>query len=254
MNDKIDNCDKLSLQKHLEDFLILNEKRPIKENNGGMKAPHMFWVYYILKTLKPKVIIESGVWHGQSSWLIEQVCPNSKIISIEPLLNNIIYKSTNIDYRTKDFNDHDWTHELGDDCKNTIAFIDDHQNNYLRLQHAHKHNIPHVIFEDNYPTTQGDVLSIKKILSNNYHILDTPSTGRHAHDIPYYYKQHVLEMCNYSECPPIYLDTKITRWGDNFSDHNCKPPIYSDNEEWLSEFKKNQLDYTFIAYVNVKTK
>ena len=38
-------------------------------------------------------------------------------------------------YRTKDFSDHDWTEELGDDCKNALAFIDDHQNNYLRLKY-----------------------------------------------------------------------------------------------------------------------
>jgi hypothetical protein len=166
-------------------------------------------------------------------------------------LERIIYKSQNIDYRRKDFNDHDWTKELGDDCKNTLVFIDDHQNNYLRLKHAHKHNIPHVIFEDNYPTTQGDVLSLKKILSNDYHILDVPYNGRTKHEIPSNYKTDVLEMCNYTECPPIYLDTNITRWGDNFSDHNCKTPLYTDNEPWLNEFKKNQLDYTFIAYVKV---
>jgi hypothetical protein len=252
MNSLIDNCTAESLEKYVQDFLVLNENRPIKNNDGGMKAPHMFWVYFVLKTLNPKIIIESGVWYGQSSWLIEKVCPNSKIISIEPALNRILYKSNKIDYRTKDFNEHDWTAELGDECKNTVAFIDDHQNNYLRLKHAQKHNIPHIIFEDNYPTTHGDVLSLKKILSNDYHILDVPNNGRTRHNIPSDYKKDVLEICNYSECPPVYLDTNVTRWGDNFSDHNCKTPIFSTYEDWLDEFKKDQLDYTFIAYVNIK--
>jgi hypothetical protein len=252
INYLIENSDKSTLEKDIQDFLLLYSKKPIKDNSGGMKAQHMFWVYYILKKINPKVIIESGIWYGQSSWLIEQVCPNSKIISIDPELDRIIYKSKNIEYRRKDFNDHDFTSELGDDCKNTLAFIDDHQNNYLRLKHAFKHNIRHLIFEDNYPTTHGDVLSLKKILDNKFYVIDDANHGKSIHDIPSNYKTDVLEMCDYTECPPLYLDTNITRWGDRFSDHNCKKPIYNNYEEWLDEFKKEQLDYTFIAYVNVK--
>jgi hypothetical protein len=250
MNELINSCSKDSLQKDLEEFLILNESRPIQNNYGGMKEPHMFWVYFILKKLQPKVIIESGAWKGQSGWLIEQVCPNSKIISIDPNLGLLEYKSDNILYRTKDFSDHDWTEELGDDCKNALAFIDDHQNNYLRLKHAFKHNIPHMIFEDNYPTTQGDVLSLKKILMNNHYVIDV-NKSKTIHTIPLDYKSDVLNMCNYAECPPIYLDTQITRWGDDFSYHDCKPPIFSNQEEWLKGFITNQLDYTFIAYVSM---
>jgi len=240
------------LEKHIIDFIKLYEKRPLLNNNGGMKAQHMFWVYFILKTLNPDVIIESGIWHGQSTWLIENVCPLAKIISIDPNLNYRKYISDKVDYRTKDFNEHDWTNELGiETCKNTLAFIDDHQNNYFRLFHAYTHNIGHIIFEDNYPTSNGDVLSLKKILSNNYHIMNI-NGQKTKHTIPDNYKDIVLQICDYFECPPVYLDTNITRWGDTFEEHDCKPAIYNKYEDWLDIFHKEQLDYTFIAYVKTK--
>ena len=249
MNEFINTCNKHSLAPHIIEFINLYERRPIVNNDGGMKAPHMFWVFLILKLLNPVVVIESGVWLGQSTWLIQQVCPNAKIISIEPAMSRIQYTSKRVDYRTRDFNDHDWIAELGiETCKNTLAFIDDHQNNYNRLQHAYKHSIGHIIFEDNYPTTNGDVLSLKKILSNNYHIINTNGI-KTSHSIPDHYKNDVLQMCEYTECPPIYLDTNITRWGDTFEEHNCKPAMFNKYEKWLDIFQKEQLDYTFIAYV-----
>ena len=49
-----------------------------------------FYFYLILKNLKPELIIESGVYKGQSTWLIENTLPNSKIISIDIDLNKKI--------------------------------------------------------------------------------------------------------------------------------------------------------------------
>lgn len=251
INKFIESCDEKSLMPYIIEYNILYNKRPIKDNNGGMKSPHMFWTFLILKLINPSVVIESGIWRGQSTWLIENICPNAKIISIDPNMHNIIYKSNHVDYRTKDFNNHDWSSELGiETCLNTLAFIDDHQNNYDRLKHAYNHKIGHIIFEDNYPTTNGDVLSLKKIFSNNYHILNN-NGKKSRHSIPENYKSNVLKMCKYSECPPIFLDTPTTRWGDSFEEHNCKPPIVKSYKKWIDNFKNEQLDYTFIAYVKV---
>ena len=42
--------------------------------------------------------IESGVFKGQTSWLIEKVLPNSKILSIDPDLSNREYISKKIEF------------------------------------------------------------------------------------------------------------------------------------------------------------
>jgi hypothetical protein len=251
INDFINNCTEIDLNEEVYNFNIIYKTRPISNNNGGMKAPHMFWVYLLLKKINPSIIIESGIYKGQSTWLIETVCPNSKIISIDPNLNQRLFISKNVDYRTKDFLKYNWLEELGiNGCQNTVAFIDDHQDNYLRLKHAYNNKIAHVIFEDNYPTTQGDVLSLKKILSANYHIMHA-NGKKQIYSIPANYKEEVLKMCNYTECPPVYLDSNTTRWNDSFKLHGCKNPVFNKYNQHLNFFKSEQLDYTFIAYVKI---
>jgi len=234
------------------EFLSVYSSSPFIHNQGGIESAQAFWLWYHLKKVDPLVVIESGVFHGGSTWLIEKTCPSAKIISIEPALNRIKYKSPNARYTTTDFNNIDWTSMLGgkDVCLRTLAFIDDHQDNYKRLQHAYSHSIKHMIFEDNYPTTHGDVLSLKKILSAPYHIME--SNGRKSiQQIPVDYKPKVLSMCEYFECPPVYLDTEITRWGDKFKTHNCLDPIFKVVDDDLILFKNHQLNYTFIAYVSM---
>ena len=86
-----------------EEFSKLYARRPIQDNSGGMKAPHAFASYFMLKMLKPKIIIESGVWKGQGTWLFEQACPEAKIICLDINFGNLIYKSKKAEYIEKDF-------------------------------------------------------------------------------------------------------------------------------------------------------
>ena len=94
---------------------------------------------------------------------------------------------------------------------------------------------------------------MKKILSNTYHILDVNHT-RTSCEIPSSYKDLVKSMCDYFECPIPYLDTPTTRWGDTFEEHGTKPPIFDTlrDDIDLTQFKEDQLNYTFIAYVKLK--
>lgn len=54
----------------LDEFLELYDNRPIIDNRGGMLSTHLFWTWYILKKLSPENIIESGVFKGQSTWMM----------------------------------------------------------------------------------------------------------------------------------------------------------------------------------------
>ena len=67
----------------LQEFVTLYKKRPIKNNNGGMKSVGQFWVWFVTKELQPDLIVESGIWIGQSTWLLQQAAPQARIISIE---------------------------------------------------------------------------------------------------------------------------------------------------------------------------
>src|SRR5687768_2691932 len=78
----------------LEEFSSLYDDRPIKDNTGGMLSPHMFSIWFALRTLQPKAVIESGVWLGQSTWFFERACPDAQLYCIEPNLDRIQYRST----------------------------------------------------------------------------------------------------------------------------------------------------------------
>jgi len=100
---KIEN--RYRILNYLDEFNKLYKNRPIKSNKGGMMFPQMFGLFYILKILKPKFVVESGIWKGQSTWLIEKVLHNAKVISIDVKLDKREYisKSKNVTYTNKDF-------------------------------------------------------------------------------------------------------------------------------------------------------
>jgi len=143
----------------LDEFAQLYAQRPVIDNSGGMKSPHLFCAWFVMKKLQPKVIIESGVWWGQGTWFFEKACPQAEIHCIDPNLAQIRYRSPNATYYCRDFSDIDWR---GIPADETVLFFDDHQNAYTRLQIARWLGFRHLIFEDNYPASRGDCYSLKK--------------------------------------------------------------------------------------------
>ncbi|MBF8271543.1 MAG: hypothetical protein HW380_648 [Magnetococcales bacterium] len=148
----------------LPEFAELYQQRPIRENMGGMGAPHMFAIWFILKKLKPKAIIESGVWYGQGTWFFEHACPDAQIHCIDINLDRLRYRSPRAYYFNKDFSQLDWT---GLPREQTLLFFDDHQNAYERVKTAHWFGFSHLVFEDNYIPGQGDCYSLKQVLAHS---------------------------------------------------------------------------------------
>ena len=153
----------------IEVFKNLYKQRPIKNNIHGMKFQHMFATYFLLKKFKPSFVIESGVLRGQSTWLIENTLPNSKILSIDIDLSQRVYISKKAEYSNIDFKDQDFSN-LPED---TLVFLDDHVNHYERLQQARFFNIKKIILEDKCLEGKGDFYTInhainKKGFNHNY--------------------------------------------------------------------------------------
>ena len=154
--------EKNEILKQLEIFKDLYKHRPIKENIDGMRFQHMFATYFILKKLNPSFIIESGVFKGQSTWLIENTLPNSKILSIDIDLSKREYISKNAKYSNIDFKNQDFSNIPND----TLVFLDDHVNHYERLQQAKFFNIKNIILEDNYLADKGDFYTLNHAYGN----------------------------------------------------------------------------------------
>jgi hypothetical protein len=217
----------------LDDFLELYDKRPIPNNGGGMRAPHCFATYFMMKYLNKPYIIESGIWKGQSTWLIEKTCPKAQLLCIDPLLHIREYISKKAKYTVDD-----WSKLNIRNTKETLCFFDDHQNAVDRIKSAVKRGFKHLIFKDNYPTGQGDCISLKQSFDKD-------------DDVSKFLKKHI-EI--YYEFPPIFKTDK-SRWGDDWNELNypTQIPIFKDlkGNEKYNLFYTEADSYTWIAYVKL---
>ena len=259
----------------IDEFSSIYADRPIGDNYAGMKAPHMFAVWFMAKSLQPDLIVESGIWKGQSTWLLEVACPQAKLISIDLELDAREYISDKAIYSDRDFSEQDWS-EITD---RSLVFFDDHQNAYRRLQQCKWFGIKHAIFEDNYPASQGDFYSLKKAFSSAGFDPVAPTAGsaralldrlagrfgRSLLDLSGQYETirvspnvidaRMLEahLETYFEFPPV-IKPERTRWGDLWDDSYPTPepllkrPEKPSHRPFLEEAKW----YTWICYVKLK--
>lgn len=235
----------------IDEFLDLYEKRPIKDNTGGMLSPHLFWAWHVAKKMQPKNIIESGVFKGQGTWLFRQACPKAKIYSIDPILEQRVYIDENVTYFTQDFSTINWNEIL--DPKETLCFFDDHQDAYVRLTQLKWMGFEYAMFEDNYPVLQGDCYSLKKVLSQKDYII----SGKERKQYPFnraHYDYLKKNLAVYTEFPPLFKNA-VTRWGDNWNEENYATPdaIFENaDEEKYPILKAEAGAYTWICYVKLK--
>lgn len=263
------------LESAIPEFEKLYESRPIVDNTGGMKSPHMFATWFMAKHLSPPLIVESGVYKGQSTWLLEQACPTARIIAIDPQLSQREYISDRVSYFDRDFSELDWSDE---ETQSALIFFDDHQDAYSRLQLCKWFGFRHIIFEDNYPEGQGDCYSLKKaFLGAGFEPSD--HGGRRAKTVqkiarklnllpsimPQYSRIQVdknphdakalhRNLETYYEFPPLFKpDT--TRWGDDWNEENYSTPaplLSSAVRDQYPVFWNEAKSYTWICYAKLR--
>ena len=154
-----------SLKENFKIFLNVYKKKPIEDNFGGIKIEHAFALYCFLKKIKPKYVIESGVFKGMSTWIIEQALPEAKIFCIEPRINNIVYKSKKANYFTRDITEIDFNFLDKDE---TLIFFDDHICLSKRLDYLEQNKFRKIIFDDNLPPDVIGYVTPRAIMSENF--------------------------------------------------------------------------------------
>ena len=239
------------IKKHIDEFYTLYLSRPIKDNTGGMKSAHMLNAWFVVKQIKPKIIIESGVWKGLGTWLLNNASPESKIISIDPYPHFREINTDSVEYITNDFLSIDWKNNI--DTKNTLVFFDDHQDAIKRFKYCKEQNFRYIMYEDNYPYDRGDVYSLKKILSKKPFIIDIGGNQEWFNNNVEDYEYLIKTINCYQELPPIFKDQN-TRWGNVWdSDGYETPEPLLDNsyKEKYPIFYSERFDYTWICYLEI---
>jgi hypothetical protein len=218
----------------LPEFSSIYGRRPIRDNKGGMRAPHCFATWFMLRKLQPTAVMESGLWRGQGTWLIEQACPDADLYCIDIDLGRLEYRSPRATYFDRDFRKGDWSALARE---STVLFFDDHQDAVKRTKMARALRFRHLIFEDNYPTGRGDCRSLKQVLSRSWLF------GGGVRDA----------LAVYSEFPPVY-QAERTRWGDPWDDRYPTPPslLQQLTEPWQQCFFDEAQAYTWMCYARLK--
>eukprot|EP01012_Entosiphon_sulcatum_P032630 TRINITY_DN41473_c0_g1_i1.p1 TRINITY_DN41473_c0_g1~~TRINITY_DN41473_c0_g1_i1.p1 ORF type:complete len:444 (-),score=47.09 TRINITY_DN41473_c0_g1_i1:192-1496(-) len=202
----------------LRDFLPLYAQRPIKANLWGVRLTHAFGLYVGVKRAQPAFVVESGVYMGQTTWLLRQAAPHAIIVSLDPscLMEYcdplaVYYTQRPDECRCRhvalamrpfqDLSAIDWASlrvpnprhrtdasapaSLRFDPSRALAFVDDHQSAWRRVQELRQQGFLHLAFDDNWGPLQGDCYSLKQLCDRSggaflfpyYHNLSNEQLG-----------------------------------------------------------------------------
>jgi len=270
--------------KYLDEFIEVYQNRPLKNNAGGMGFNHSYAFYYILKRENPKTVIESGIWKGHSTYIIDCALPEVEIYCLDTNFANREYVSKNANYYETDFNDMDWT--IIDNLQKTLCFFDDHQNSLERLKEMKWWGFKQAVFEDNYPISEGDSYSIKQVMEGSGHDsiqLSKKFLPKRKRDKlkrrleekilnKYYFRQRMIVRPNQidrsglnfnlykmEEIPPVMTNKSTvweTKWEGPYLKHDDlinKESI--DNFQNFKQFinaNRDDLDYGYITFLELK--
>ncbi|RZC90442.1 hypothetical protein C5167_029575 [Papaver somniferum] len=76
--------DKEGFIKRLEEFVLIYETQPINNNQYGTGFDLSFGLWFMIKWIKPYLMMESGAFKGHSTWVLRQAMPDSPILSLTP--------------------------------------------------------------------------------------------------------------------------------------------------------------------------
>jgi hypothetical protein len=131
-----------------------------------MGINHLFAVYHAVLTLKPQVIIESGVAAGHTTWLLRQIAPTAQIFCIDPVDSSTYHVETQgiqgyhdpaAVYLTgaafQDLSAVRWDKliPLAATRAKTFVLLDDHQSSLERAKMLRRWGFLDIFYEDNYP-------------------------------------------------------------------------------------------------------
>ncbi len=251
--------DRDAMRAAIPEFLDLHARRPIEDNRGGMRAPHLFATWFMVRALRPTHIVESGVFKGLGTWLLEQAAPEAQFFCIDPDPGVRVYSGVRATYLTEDFARIAWDAPR----ETTLLFFDDHQDELRRVQEARKLGFRHLIFEDNYPPGRGDCFSLKQALMGEQRrdergavsrLFDRLSSGKAPSGDPKGELEAALDC--YDEFPPV-VRVATTRWGDAWTDARfpTPEPLFSEASDLPAGarvFADEAQFYTWICYARLR--
>jgi len=219
------------------DFQTVYKKRPVGFY-PRQRIDHSFWIWFHVRRLQPRYVIETSVKWGHATFLIRNAAPATKIIGFSPTGLQLRHWDREATYYVgpnysrpeypqgidcspwKDFNETDWSF-IPDKREALVVFADD-RDHWLQYQHLKDAGFTKAIFDENMAPLQGYRYSLKKICDetgglpfkpwkykDNMVIRSSRKSGRYEHSYLSLeeHRQHrqslLTNLSLYVEMPPL---------------------------------------------------
>jgi hypothetical protein len=119
---------------------------PVTANSHGVNFPAGLALFVLARCLRPRLIVESGVFKGLSSYLLATAVPDARLIACDPNMRWLRHRMPGVTYHAGD-----WMEVDIEASGPALAYFDDHQNQAMRVIQAHRRGFRHLIFDDSWP-------------------------------------------------------------------------------------------------------
>lgn len=132
-------------------FAEIYDNRPDKKEHGSSGYSNMRNLYDLCVELKPRLIVESGTWKGNSSWLFYHFAP---VVCHDLQFYTLMWRSPEIEYIKEDIENYTYPQD-------TLFYFDDHISQRKRLEWLIAGEYRHAIFDDNHTRAEIEDIKIK---------------------------------------------------------------------------------------------
>jgi len=130
--------------KDLEDYYRAMGRNRAFGIPGTTHGNGTIWLFMLARELQPKIIVESGVFHGSSLFTFKNAVPQAKMFAFDVNFATLLERLEGVDYRQ-----HDWaTDNVRAEGASDLCFFDDHVNNCMRARQAYERGFRHIVVDD----------------------------------------------------------------------------------------------------------
>jgi len=209
-----------STSEAVDGFLRTYGDRPITKNAGGCQFSNALWLYVITRYLNPGLVVESGVWKGQSLYyLIAATDPSTRMYGYDIKLFDIPWAVDRIKLAEQDWSVNPPSVQDGE---TGLIHFDDHINQARRILEAKEQGFKYLLFDDNLPVYQifkdrdeivptVDMLfdtSITRPLSMRWNINGRDSKAEYN---PADFQQHREAVKSWVNLPELDIDSRALK-------------------------------------------
>lgn len=121
------------------------ESWPHKDLSGGMGFNNGLFLYCFVAAIQPKTIIESGVWRGYTTFILDHAsAQQSELHCFDINLSKLSWRSPRATYYENDM----CQTNLKASSKPSLGFFDDHVSHYDRFMSGHALGMKGMVFDD----------------------------------------------------------------------------------------------------------